>query len=79
LATIRNDFFDHLGSNRITELYSLAIPVLRHDELASEAIVVLGLARGAIGRRDVLLPDLLRAGSEISRQLGSRTTWPFSI
>lgn len=75
LVTIRHNFCEQLGSDRTTELYSIAVPVFRHDELASDAIVVLGLARGAIGQRDVLLPNLLQAAAEVSHQLGSRTAW----
>lgn len=79
LAMVRRNFCEQLGSDRITELYSIAVPIFRHDEMASDAIVVLGLARGAIGQRDVLLPDLMRAAAEVSYQLGSRTAWPVEI
>lgn len=79
LAMVRHNFCEQLGSDRITELYSIAVPVFRHDEVASDAIAVLGLARGAIRQRDVLLPDLLRAAAEVSYQLGSRTPWPVGI
>lgn len=76
LEHIRQVFFDHHSIGHATAIYGLAAPLLGHDDHTVAAIGLGGFSVQLPGRAGKILGALLDTAAEVSRQLGSRRTWP---
>ena len=78
LAQIRKRFYDGLGLEPGSTLYSLAAPVLDHAGEAVGSLGVIGFSVTALHRKAAILAALLAAAEKISRSLGCKLVWPRS-
>lgn len=78
LAEVRGRFFDYYGVEDANAIYSLAAPVLNHQETAVAAIGIIGFSAFLKDRQAELLAALLDASGRVSVTLGSRLERPAS-
>lgn len=76
LAQVRESFFDSYGTDQANAIYSLAAPVLDHEERAIAALGVVGFSIYYAGRSEALVRALKEGAKNVSHQLGSRMAWP---
>lgn len=76
LAHVRETFFDSYGTAQANAVYSLAAPILDHEERAVAALGIVGFSIYYAGRSEALVRALKESAASVSQQLGSRMAWP---